>query len=86
MFLETVKIGGYDFAITANLKEALANLAWRIKRVSFFFWIDAITINQQYFRERSSQVQTMSYIYQQSAHVFCMVRQTGRRNGRCYSY
>jgi hypothetical protein len=37
MFSETVTIDGYDFAVIANLKEALMNLAGRVKQANYCF-------------------------------------------------
>jgi hypothetical protein len=69
VFSGTVKIDGYDFAVTANLKDALMTLAGRAKQTNSYFWIDAICINQHDSAERSFPVQMMSYIYQQSDHI-----------------
>ena len=62
MFSETVAIDSYDFAITANLKEALTHLAWSVQKANHYLWIDAICINQHGSAERSSLVQMMRYI------------------------
>jgi hypothetical protein len=70
MLSEIISLDGHAFAITTNLRDALENLAWRVKEAGCYFWINAICINQQDAAERSSQVQVMGKIYQNSHCVF----------------
>lgn len=63
-----MSVNGEPVKITKNLHEAL--VAVRSPSASLTLWIDAICINQEDKKERSTQVAKMASIYRQAARVF----------------
>jgi hypothetical protein len=61
----TIEIENQVLEVTPNLFSALHDLRSHIRER--FIWIDAICINQQDLRERSSQLQLMRNIYQSAS-------------------
>ncbi|KAJ1329788.1 HET domain-containing protein [Microdochium nivale] len=64
---ETIRLDDQDFAVTANLREAL--LALRDPHSTRVLWIDAICINQDDVEERAHEVVRMLRIYQLASRV-----------------
>ena len=58
---ESIILDGVEFAVRKNLRDALGHL--RNRAPDMFFWIDAISINQQDIQERNRQLRMMSHIY-----------------------
>ncbi|KAK4167756.1 heterokaryon incompatibility protein-domain-containing protein [Cladorrhinum sp. PSN259] len=62
-----ISVDGQDFKVTTNLGDALLEL--RDRRRQRKLWVDAICINQQDAREKSSQIPLMSQIYRDATRV-----------------
>ena len=65
--LRKIQVGSSKIAITQNLAIALPYLRYRDK--ARILWIDAICINQQDLRERSSQIKLMGDVYKSADRV-----------------
>ncbi|CAJ2511319.1 Uu.00g069440.m01.CDS01 [Anthostomella pinea] len=71
-------LDGHLFVITNNLHSALLAIATDAALVTdFYFWIDAICINQADIDERSTQVPRMADIYSPAYSVFGWLGNTG---------
>ena len=68
MAMTSLTLQSQAFNISDHLAQALRRL--RDIYLPTYIWIDAICINQQDLDERASQVQLMSQIYGQAAHVY----------------
>ncbi|OMP83819.1 Heterokaryon incompatibility protein 6, OR allele [Diplodia seriata] len=64
---ESISLQGYQHNVTNNLAHALKRFRERDRIVTL--WVDALSINQEDFRERSSQVQVMRDIYENAEEV-----------------
>ncbi|KAL0262752.1 hypothetical protein SLS55_001724 [Diplodia seriata] len=64
---ESISLEGYQHNVTKNLARALRRLRERDRIVTL--WIDALSINQEDFSERGSQVQMMRDIYENAEEV-----------------
>ncbi|KAH9903949.1 heterokaryon incompatibility protein-domain-containing protein [Xylariomycetidae sp. FL2044] len=65
---QSVLVNGDRTALRKNLHEALVSI--RAHGVKSWFWIDAVSINQDDVEERSWQVDEMRAIYSQAASVY----------------
>lgn len=71
--LNTVKLDGFDVAISRNLFQALCRL--RRRDADRILWVDAVCINQGDIDERSRQVSLMGSIYQGAERVVVFLGQ-----------
>ncbi|KAJ4301442.1 hypothetical protein N0V90_003534 [Kalmusia sp. IMI 367209] len=64
---ESIVCNGLQVAVTTNLADALRS--FRLPKAKRIVWADAICINQQDTRERSSQVKMMDQVYEKAKRV-----------------
>jgi hypothetical protein len=66
----TIIVNHHPFQATKNLVNALTRIRCQYSHdPNFYLWVDAICINQQEDRERSSQVQLMARIFNKASFV-----------------
>ena len=63
---DPIFVDGFEFPVTTNLREALQVLR---SQAGFFLWVDAICINQNDNKEKSSHVPRMKEIYHEADYV-----------------
>lgn len=67
----TILINCKAFRVRTNCEFALKQAYWYEK--TYYYWIDAICINQENLEEKSMQVSIMGSIYKRAAHVLACV-------------
>ncbi|KAH7012834.1 heterokaryon incompatibility protein-domain-containing protein [Ilyonectria destructans] len=70
IFDRTLNLEGGSLQITQNLLDCLTALSDEVREGGFWFWIDAVCINQDDQMERSSQVGFMDLVYKSAQRVF----------------